>query len=103
MALLQLSAHEGEERREADEGCLDRSAHAEEREDRGETPDAEAAYILERIIEASTREGDLILDPFCGSSTKGFAARKLKRAYIGIDKEREYIELSVRRLRKETQ
>ena len=53
--------------------------------------------ILERIILASTNENDLILDPFCGSSTTGIAANKLNRKYIGIDNSKEYLDLSIRR------
>lgn len=58
-------------------------------------------YLLERIILASTEEGALVLDPFCGSSTTGVAAKRLLRRYIGIDNEPEYIELSIRRLEHE--
>ena len=46
---------------------------------------------------ASTKENDLILDPFCGSSTTGISAVKLGRKYIGIDNEKEYLDLSIRR------
>ncbi len=67
----------------------------------GKHPTQKPLYILERIIEASTVEGNLILDPFCGSSSTGVAAKRLKRAYIGIDNKQEYINLSVRRLQKE--
>ena len=67
----------------------------------GKHPTQKPLYILERIIQASTVEGDLILDPFCGSSSTGVAAKRLKRTYIGIDNEQEYIDLSVRRLQKE--
>lgn len=56
--------------------------------------------ILDRIILASTKEGDLILDPFCGSSTTGISAVGLNRSYIGIDNEKKYIELSIRRYKK---
>lgn len=68
----------------------------------GKHPTQKPLYLLERIIEASTDEGALVLDPFCGSSTTGVAAKRLKRRYIGIDKELGYIELSKRRLEKET-
>lgn len=64
----------------------------------GKHPTQKPLYILERIIEASTNSGDLILDPFCGSSTTGVATKHLGRRYIGIDNVLEYIELSVRRL-----
>lgn len=69
----------------------------------GKHPTQKPLYLLERIILASTEPGDLILDPFCGSSTTGVAAKKLGRKYIGIDNEPEYIELSKRRLQKDTE
>jgi len=41
--------------------------------------------LLERIIQASTNEGDVVLDPFCGCATTIEAAYSLKRKWIGID------------------
>jgi site-specific DNA-methyltransferase (adenine-specific) len=41
--------------------------------------------LLERIIQASSNEGDVVLDPFCGCGTAIAAAEKLKRKWIGID------------------
>lgn len=41
--------------------------------------------LLERIIKASSNEGDLVLDPFCGCSTTLVAAEKLGRKWVGID------------------
>lgn len=67
----------------------------------GRHPTQKPVYILTRIIEASTTPGAIVLDPFCGSSTTGVAAKRLGRRYIGIEREYEYIELSVRRLRRE--
>lgn len=66
----------------------------------GRHPTQKPLYLLTRIIEASTQKGDLILDPFCGSSTTGVAAIRLGRRYIGIDNNIEYLELSRRRLLK---
>ena len=63
----------------------------------GKHPTQKPLEILERIILASTEENDLILDPFCGSSTTGIAANKLNRRYIGIDNSKEYLDLSIRR------
>ena len=65
----------------------------------GKHPTQKPLYILERIILASTREGDTVLDPFCGSSTTGVACKKLGRKYIGIDNNSEYINLSIERLK----
>lgn len=64
----------------------------------GKHPTQKPEYILERIIESSTVVGDLILDPFCGSSTTGVVSKKLKRKYIGIDNNKDYLEISKRRL-----
>lgn len=64
----------------------------------GKHPTQKPLYLLDRIIEASTNEKDIVLDPFCGSSTTGVACKKLNRSYIGIDNSMEYIELSKKRL-----
>lgn len=64
----------------------------------GKHPTQKPLYLLERIIKASTHEGGLILDPFCGSSTTGVAALMLNRRYVGIDEISKYIELSKNRL-----
>ena len=53
--------------------------------------------ILEKIILASTDEGDLILDPFNGSGTTGIVASRLNRKYIGIEKEKEFLDLTIKR------
>ncbi|PIY86147.1 MAG: site-specific DNA-methyltransferase, partial [Nitrospirae bacterium CG_4_10_14_0_8_um_filter_41_23] len=64
----------------------------------GKHPTQKPVELLTRIILASTREGDLVLDPFCGSSTTGIAAILLNRKYVGIDLEDEYLHLSKKRL-----
>jgi DNA modification methylase len=48
-------------------------------------PTQKPEALLERIIRASSNEGDLVLDPFCGCGTTVAAAQKLKRRWIGID------------------
>jgi site-specific DNA-methyltransferase (adenine-specific) len=63
----------------------------------GKHPTQKPIELLERIILASTDENDLILDPFSGSGTTGIVANKLNRKYIGIEKEIEYLELTIRR------
>ncbi len=64
----------------------------------GKHPTQKPVYLLERIIFASTVEGNGVLDSFCGSSTTGVACRNLKRNYIGIDNNLEYLQLSAERL-----
>jgi DNA modification methylase len=48
-------------------------------------PTQKPEALLERIIAASSNEGDVVLDPFCGCGTMIAAAQKLKRQWIGID------------------
>lgn len=68
----------------------------------GKHPTQKPKEILERIILASTNENDIILDPFNGSGTTGIVANRLNRNYIGIEKELEYIELTIKRKEKES-
>lgn len=63
----------------------------------GKHPTQKPIAILEKIILASTDEGDLILDPFNGSGTTGIVANRLNRKYIGIEKEKEYLDLTIKR------
>ncbi len=63
----------------------------------GKHPTQKPLSLLSRIIMASTREGEWILDPFTGSSTTGIAACLLNRRFLGIDSEKEYLELSKKR------
>lgn len=67
----------------------------------GKHPTQKPVYLLERILLASTQEGDLVLDPFCGSSTTGVACKRHKRNYIGIDNDLKFIKLSIERLKNE--
>lgn len=64
----------------------------------GYHPTQKPECLLERIILASTRENDLILDPFMGSGTTCYVAYKNKRKYIGIEIEKEYFKIAKRRL-----
>ena len=63
----------------------------------GKHPTQKPIELLEKIILASTDENDLILDPFNGSGTTGIEANRLKRKYIGIEKEKEYLDLTIKR------
>jgi site-specific DNA-methyltransferase (adenine-specific) len=62
-------------------------------------PTQKPLALLERIIEASSEEGGVILDPFCGCGTTIHAAQKLGRQWIGIDITYLAINLIKRRLR----
>lgn len=63
----------------------------------GKHPTQKTLRLLYRIVLASTNEGDTILDPFAGSSTTGIAANLLGRKFIGIERDKNFVELSKRR------
>ncbi len=61
-------------------------------------PTQKPETLLERIIKASSNEGDVVLDPFCGCGTAIAVAERLKRRWIGIDITYLAINLVKRRL-----
>ncbi|WP_457744635.1 adenine-specific DNA-methyltransferase [Sulfurimonas sp.] len=63
-----------------------------------EHPSQKPEALLERIIKASSNEGDVILDPFSGTFTTSAVAKKLNRKSIGIEIEEEYVKIGIRRL-----
>ena len=62
--------------------------HASAKERTG-SPDQKPLALYERIILASSEEGDLVLDPFAGCATTIIAARKHKRRWVGIDRRKD--------------
>lgn len=65
----------------------------------GKHPTQKPFNLLKRIVLASTKEGDLILDPFTGSSTTGLVAVQNHRRFVGIDLDKKYLDLSIKRYR----
>lgn len=63
----------------------------------GKHPTQKPLPLLERIVLSSTKDGDLVLDPFNGSGTTGIVCKKLNRKYIGIDEVKDYLELTIKR------
>ena len=64
-------------------------------------PTRKPLTLLERIIKASSNEGDIVLDPFCGCATTCVAAEKLNRQWIGIDVAHKAYDLVKKRLAEE--
>jgi len=64
----------------------------------GKHPTQKPIDLLVRIVLASTDEDDIVLDPFTGSSTTGLACILNNRKFIGIDTEKKYLDLSIKRL-----
>jgi site-specific DNA-methyltransferase (adenine-specific) len=67
----------------------------------GKHPTQKPLALLERCLLASTKQGDLVLDPFLGSGTTAIASLRLKRKCVGIELEKGFIDISIERLRKE--
>lgn len=65
----------------------------------GKHPTQKPLSLLVRILLASTRAGEWVLDPFAGSCTTGIAARLLGRKFFGIDQSAAFLELGVKRFR----
>lgn len=63
----------------------------------GKHPTQKPLELLKRIVLAGSHKGDVILDPFTGSSTTGLAAVAHGRKFVGIDLEKKYLDLSVKR------
>ena len=61
-------------------------------------PTQKPVLLLNQIISIASDEGDIVLDPFCGSGTTCVSAKHLKRNYIGIDKSMDAVSLAVSRL-----
>lgn len=63
----------------------------------GKHPTQKPLSLLTRIILASTKPNAWVLDPFSGSSTTGISANLFNRRFLGIEKEREFLDLSIKR------
>lgn len=67
----------------------------------GAHPTQKPLELLDRIVRASSRPGEWVLDPFCGSGTTGVAAVRRGRRFLGVDVDAGYLDLTARRLRAE--
>jgi modification methylase len=61
-------------------------------------PTQKPEALLARVIMASTKPGDIVLDPFFGSGTTGAVAKRLGRHFVGIEREQEYIDAASARI-----
>lgn len=61
-------------------------------------PTQKPESILERVIKASSNEGDIVLDPFSGSFSTGAVAKRLNRKFIGIEINVDYVKMGIRKL-----
>lgn len=61
-------------------------------------PTQKPEALLARVMTASTRPGDIMLDPFFGSGTTGAVAKRLGRHFVGIEREQAYIDAAMERI-----
>ena len=61
-------------------------------------PTQKPEKLIAKLVLASSDEGDVVLDPFLGSGTTAVVAKKLNRHFIGIEKEKDYVAMSLKRL-----
>lgn len=61
-------------------------------------PTQKPLKLIQQVILASSKKGDLVLDPFFGTGTTGFVAKALGRDWVGIEKEKKYVKLSKMRI-----
>jgi site-specific DNA-methyltransferase (adenine-specific) len=61
-------------------------------------PTQKPEELLRRIIIASSNENDIVLDPFLGSGTTAYMAKKLNRNYIGIESNLDYYNMAIKRI-----
>ena len=61
-------------------------------------PTQKPEALLHRVLMASTKPGDVVLDPFFGTGTTGAVAKRLGRGFVGIERETAYIDVARRRI-----
>jgi site-specific DNA-methyltransferase (adenine-specific) len=84
-SVWQIGLCVGEERLKGEDG---KKAHSTQKPEE----------LLKRVILSTTKQGDIVLDPFFGTGTTGAVAKKLKRSFLGIEREQEYIKLAKNRI-----
>ena len=67
----------------------------------GKHPTQKPVALLDLILQASTTEKELVLDPFNGSGTTGVSCIKNKRKFVGIEMDKKFCELSAKRFKNE--
>ena len=84
--LWELPLVQGKERLRGDDG---RALH----------PTQKPEEMLKRIILASSQKGDIVLDPFLGSGTTTFVAKRYGRKWIGIEQDKDYVKIARKRMK----
>ena len=64
-------------------------------------PTEKPEALITRFVETCSREGEIVLDPFIGSGTTAVVCKRLSRNFIGIEKNKEYYDMAIKRLSEE--
>jgi DNA repair photolyase len=80
-------------------GCEDIISKQKDKKRRKDHPTVKPILLMTYLITMGSREGELVLDPFCGTGTTCMAARLLKRPSIGIEKKPKYYKIAAARMR----
>ena len=64
----------------------------------GSHPTQKPIELLKRVIASSTQQGEIVLDPFNGSGTTGVVSKLLNRKYLGIELDKNYLDLTIKRI-----
>jgi adenine-specific DNA-methyltransferase len=64
-------------------------------------PTEKHPFVLQPLITAFSKPGDVVLDPFAGSGSTGIASSMTKRQFIGIEKDKQYFDIATKRLKEE--
>ena len=62
-------------------------------------PTQKPLKLIQQVLLSASNKGDLILDPFMGSGTTAVVAKALGRDWVGIEKEKKYVELANNRVK----
>jgi modification methylase len=63
-------------------------------------PTQKPLKLIQQVLLAASKKDDIVLDPFLGSGTTAFVAKALGRNWIGIEKEKRYVDLATHRLKR---
>ena len=66
----------------------------------GQHPTQKPLALMEWLVRTYTNEGDTVIDPFMGSGTTGVAAINLKRKFIGVERDKKYVDIACERIEK---
>jgi len=72
---------------------------ASDKNDKGLHPTQKPLKLMQALIELTTKENQIVLDPFCGSGTTIIAAASLERKFIGIEKDLNYFNIAKKRIK----